>query len=143
MNRTDARERAVHLLFETDTKDQPISLTLSELEVAPDKYTVELLRDYTLYEEKINRLIADNSKGWLTERLATMDRAILRMAITELVRGAVIPVGTIISEAVTLCETYSTPESPRFVNGVLSSVAHKVRAVGLIETQVNERGAES
>jgi N utilization substance protein B len=133
VNKTDSRERSVLLLFETDSKEQDVKTTLDSLEVAPDQYAVELLGSFSEFEEKVNTLISDNSKGWSTDRMPAMDRAILRMAVTELVRDAKTPVGTVISEAVSLCEKYSTPESPKFINGVLGTIAHKVRGVELLQ----------
>ena len=114
MSKTDSRERAVLLLFESDSNEQ-------------------LLNSYSEFEEKVNMLISENSKGWAAQRLPAMDRAVLRMAITELVRSAQTPVGTVISESLLLCEKYSTPESPRFINGVLGTIAHKVRGVELLQ----------
>ncbi len=143
MNKTDSRERASLLLFESNSKNQTIDATLAELEVVPDKYVVQLLEDYSANAEKINSLMQSNTKGWDSDRLPGFDRAVLRMAITELVRSADVPVGTIISESVKLCETYSTPESPRFVNGVLGTIAHNVRGVGLLEKAHPSDEAES
>lgn len=132
-SKTDSRERAVLLLFEADSKNQPVSDVVANLDDAPDKYTATLLEAFGEHGEKVNALISQYSKGWSRERLPSFDRAVLRMSITELVRSADVPVGTIISEAVQLCEQYSTPESPRYVNGVLGTVAHHVRGVELLK----------
>ncbi|HQZ14905.1 MAG TPA: transcription antitermination factor NusB [Acidimicrobiia bacterium] len=142
MNKTDSRERAVLLLFETDSKEQNISATLESLDVAPEIYTVELLSSFAEFEEKVNTLISENSKGWTTDRMPAMDRAVLRMATTELVRDAKTPVGTVISEALALSEKYSTPESPKFINGVLGTIAHKVRGVELLQGKKPETDQE-
>ena len=142
MNKTDSRERAVLLLFETDSKEQKVSDTLETLEVSPEPYAVDLLNSYAEFEEKVNSLISENSKGWATDRMPAMDRAVLRMAITELVRDAKTPVGTVISEALALSEKYSTPESPKFLNGVLGTIAHKVRGVELLQGKQPEADQE-
>ena len=143
MSKTDSRERATLLLFETDSKNQAIEDTVAELDVAPDKYASELLSDYANFQDKVNVLLSDNTKGWSSDRLPGFDRAVLRMAITELVRSAEVPVGTIISEAVLLCEKYSTPESPRFINGVLGTIAHNVRGVELLKSSVADEKSET
>ena len=143
MSKTDSRERATLLLFETDSKNQAIEDTIAELDVAPDKYASELLNDYANLQDKVNGLLSDNTKGWSSDRLPGFDRAVLRMAITELVRSAEVPVGTIISEAVLLCEKYSTPESPRFVNGVLGTIAHNVRGVELLQSSATDDKSET
>jgi N utilization substance protein B len=130
--KTLARERAVLLLFESDSKSVSISDVLANLDVAPEKYTVDLLTNYESNAEKVNGLIETYSKSWSMDRLPGFDRAALRMGITELVASDV-PVGTIISEAVALCEQYSTPDSPRYINGVLGTVAHNVRGVEMLK----------
>jgi len=132
-DKTQARERAVLLLFEADSKDTTPSEVIEALAVEPERYALKLLEDYTQNHEEVNSLIEANTQRWSSDRLPGFDRAVLRMAITELVRSAQVPVGTIISEAVDLCERYSTPESPRFVNGVLGTVAHNVRGVALLK----------
>ena len=137
MSKTDSRERAALLLFETDSKEQSVEDTLKELAVDPDKYVLELLSDYSINSQAVNTLLSENTKGWSSDRLPGIDRAVLRMAITELVRSAETPVGTIISESLLLCEKYSTTESPRFVNGVLGTIAHKVRGVELLKNSEN------
>ena len=61
-------------------------------------------------------------EGWTIERLPTIDRLVLRMAVYEMTRGEV-PTPVVINEAVELAKRFSTEDSGRFVNGVLSSVA--------------------
>lgn len=138
MNKTDARERACLLLFEMDAKNQSVSDVLMGLEVEPEKYALALLEDYEASLDKIETLISENTKGWKTDRLPGFDRAVLRMAVTELVRSAETPVGTVISESVLLSEKYSTPESPKFINGVLATIAHKVRGVELLQKHAEQ-----
>lgn len=133
MTKTDARERCVLLFFEAEQKGETVSKVVSDLKVAPEPYCLKILGDYESNEEKVIDLIENNIKNWSSDRLPAFDRAVLRMAITELVRSDETPAGTVISEAVKLCENYSTDDSPRFVNGVLSTIAHKVRAVEMLE----------
>lgn len=137
-SKTDARERAVMLLFEADSKAVDVAAVTSALDVEPDKYTVALLEDYATHCDRINELMTSNSRGWSSDRMPGLDRAILRMAITELVRNADTPVGTVISEAVVLCDKYSTDESGRFVNGVLGTIAHQVRGVDLLRKDTTD-----
>jgi N utilization substance protein B len=72
-------------------------------------------------------LVAEASVGWPLDRMATVDRLVLRMAVAELLDPQGPPMPVVIDEAVELAATYSTEESGRFVNGVLSTVARKVR----------------
>jgi N utilization substance protein B len=133
MTKTDARERCVLLFFEAEQKQIEVSKVVQALAVAPEKYCLTIIESYEENEERIIELIEQNIKNWSSDRLPAFDRAVLRMAITELVRSDEAPAGTVISESVQLCEKYSTDDSPRFINGVLSSIAHKVRAVEMLE----------
>ena len=133
MTKTDARERCVLLFFEAEQKDVQVSQVVAELKVAPEPYCLKILQDYETNEERVIDLIEDNLKKWSSDRIPAFDRAVLRMAITELVRSDETPAGTVISESVKLCENYSTDDSPRFINGVLSTIAHKVRSVEMLE----------
>ena len=65
--------------------------------------------------------------GWPLDRMAVVDRLVLRLAVAELLDPDGPPVAVVIDEAVELAKTYSTEESGRFVNGVLSTVAAQVR----------------
>ena len=65
--------------------------------------------------------------GWSIDRMAVVDRLVLRLAVAELLDPTGPPVAVVIDEAVELAKTYSTEESGRFVNGVLSTVAAQVR----------------
>ena len=133
MSKTDSRERCVLLFFEAEQKELEVNKVVNTLPVPPNSYCIKLLEDYESNEEKVIDLIENNIKNWSSDRLPAFDRAVLRMAITELVRSDESPAGTVISEAVKLCEKYSTVDSPRFVNGVLSSIAHNVRSVEMFE----------
>jgi N utilization substance protein B len=133
MSKTEARERCVLLFFEAEQKGQKVSEIVEELKVPPEPYCSMLIKEYEINEENVIEQIEDNIKNWSSDRLPAIDRAVLRMAITELLRSDETPVGTIISESVKLCENYSTDDSPRFVNGVLSTIAHKVRTVEMLK----------
>ena len=85
------------------------------------------------YEEKrheIDAAIAGALDNWRMDRLAAVDRAILRMAATELMCEREVPKGVAVHEAVLLAERYSGNDSPPFVNGVLEAL---VRAMPALE----------
>ena len=125
--RREARERALGLLYEADAKRQDIGQVLDELPVAPDPFVVELTRGVQSRLAEIDPLISAYSIDWALDRMPVVDRTVLRMAIWELLARADVPIGVVISEAVELAKRYSTDESGRFVNGVLASVAAKLR----------------
>jgi N utilization substance protein B len=76
----------------------------------------------------IDPLIAETAEHWRPERMAVVDRLILRMGICELMRDPGTPPAVVISEALELARTFSTEESVAFINGILDAVRKKVRA---------------
>jgi transcription antitermination protein NusB len=128
VGRREARERAFSLLYEADTKDTTPAAVLADLPVAPDPFTADLVGGVGQDLDHIDTLIAAHSIGWALDRMPAVDRALLRMATYELLERADVPTAVAISEAVDLATEYSTDESGRFVNGVLSAIADEVRA---------------
>ncbi len=80
------------------------------------------------HRSEVDERIGRASVGWPIDRMAVVDRLVLRLAVAELLDPEGPPVAVVIDEAVELAKTYSTDESGGFVNGVLSSVAAEVRA---------------
>lgn len=127
VGRREARERALSLLYEADSKGVPAPSVLAELPVPPDGFTVILVEGVELEQEKIDSLIAEHAIGWAVDRMPVIDRTLLRIGTFELLRLDDVPTAVVLSEAVELAAQYSTDESGRFVNGVLASVAAAVR----------------
>jgi N utilization substance protein B len=86
-------------------------------------YTVRLVEGVDGHAAEIDRLIDTHATGWSLERLPDVDRAILRMAVFELLWEDDVPDAVVMDEAVTLARTLSTEDSPGFVNGVLGAIA--------------------
>ena len=125
--RRDARERALSLLYEAELKDLAPAALLAELPAEPERFVIELVKGVGRDREHIDELIQECSIDWAIDRMPTIDRNVLRLALFELLERPDVPVAAIISEAVELAKRYSTEESGRFVNGVLASLAAKVR----------------
>jgi transcription antitermination protein NusB len=126
-DRHSARERALSLLYEAELKGESPAAVLASLPVAPDPFAVALVEAAEARRDEADRLVAGASVGWSLDRMATVDRLVLRLAVSELLDPEGPPVAVVIDEAVELAKTYSTEESGRFVNGVLSTVAAEVR----------------
>jgi transcription antitermination protein NusB len=126
-SRREARERAVSLLYEAEAKGRTGNEVLAELPVPPEPFTVELLHGVTAHGDEIDDLLRSHARDWKLERMPAVDRAVLRLATFELAHRPDVPVAAVISEAVELAKQYSTDESGRFVNGMLSAIAAKVR----------------
>jgi len=125
--RRRARERALELLYEAETKDLSPTQLLAELPVAPEEYALQLVLGVERRAEEVNRLLGRHATGWTVERMPVVDRCVLRMAAYELLDELEVPVAVVLDEAVELAKTYSTEDSGRYVNGVLSAVATEVR----------------
>lgn len=74
---------------------------------------------------RIDRLIEDNLENWRLSRLSLIDRNLLRLGCAELLYVDDVPTRYTVREMVRLAEKYGTPESPRFVNGVLDAIARR------------------
>ncbi|MEZ5261458.1 MAG: transcription antitermination factor NusB [Acidimicrobiales bacterium] len=127
--RRAARERALSLLYEAETKDAPIDEVLAALPLAPDPFTVAVVRGVAGGRPQLDELIVRFARDWRLERMPVLDRTVLRMATFELLHRPDVPTAAVISEAVELAKRFSTDNSGRFVNGVLSSIAAEVRPV--------------
>ena len=128
-SRRESRERALSLLYEADAKGRPPGDVMAELPMAPEEFAADLVSGVGDNEDEANDLIRRFAKGWSLERMPVIDRTLLRMAIYELVHRPDVPTGAVISEAVELAKRYSTDDSGRFVNGMLSAIAAEVRPV--------------
>jgi N utilization substance protein B len=123
--RRAARERALELLYEADTKSTTAADVIDGLPIAPDEYAVLLVTGVDGHREEIDVLISQYAKGWALDRMPAVDRALLRLATFELLHHPDVPIGVVISEAVDLASEFSTDDSSRFVNGVLSAIANR------------------
>lgn len=126
-SRREARERALSLLYEAEQKGEPPSSILDAQPVMPDPFVGEIVRGVEETSAEADTLIVKFARGWKLERMPMVDRTVLRMAIFELLRLPDVSTATVIDEAVEMAKRYSTEESGRFVNGVLSSIAREVR----------------
>jgi N utilization substance protein B len=86
----------------------------------------DLAADTVRHLPRIDALIAETSERWRPERMAVIDRLIMRLAICELLRPANTPPPVIINEALELARTFSTEESVKFINGMLDAIRRKV-----------------
>jgi N utilization substance protein B len=125
--RHQQRERALSLLYEAELKGESPLTVADALPVPPDPYVRTLLEHTVRTREESDRRIAAASVGWPLERMAVIDRLVLRLAVAELLDPGGPPLAVVIDEAVELVKVYSTDESGAFVNGILSTIAAEVR----------------
>ncbi len=125
--RHQQRERALSLLYEAELKGEDPVAVVEGLAVAPDPYVRTLLTAASTGRAEADRQISDASANWPLERMAVVDRLVLRLAVAELTDPDGPPTAVVIDEAVELAKAYSTDESGAFVNGILSTVARQIR----------------
>ena len=120
--RHQQRERALSLLYEAELKGEDPVAIAAALAVPADPYVRTLLEHSVATKDEAERRIAGASVGWPLDRMAVVDRLVLRLAVAELLDPDGPPSAVVIDEAVELAKTYSTDESGRFVNGILSTI---------------------
>ena len=84
-------------------------------------------------DEQLEKIIEEKSQNWDLERIASIDRVIMKMAITEFMKFPSIPVKVTINEYIELCKAYSTPKSKQYVNGILDVLSNEFREIGKIK----------
>jgi N utilization substance protein B len=125
--RHQQRERALSLLYEAELKGESPLTVLEGLPVRPDAYVCMLLKGAVATRGEADSRITEASVGWPLDRMAVIDRLVLRLAVAELLDPDGPPLAVVIDEAVELAKTYSTDDSGSFVNGILSTIAADVR----------------
>jgi len=125
--RREARERALALCYELETKGESADTVLDALPAPPDEYTVTLVRGVGDHRAELDEWLGTYSERWAVERMPAVDRAVLRIGSYELGWEPELPVGVVIDEAVELARQYSTADSGRFVHALLARIADQVR----------------
>jgi N utilization substance protein B len=125
--RSEARERALGLLYEAHAKGRTADEVLAALVVPPDSLAELLVRGVDERRDEIDELIRRFAKGWTLERMPVIDRTVLRIGTFELLGRSEVPTAVVLDEAVKLAKEYSTDDSGRFVNGLLAAIAREAR----------------
>ncbi|MCW5980801.1 MAG: transcription antitermination factor NusB [Bryobacteraceae bacterium] len=131
-SRQRSRQRALQMLYLWDMRRQPVRDSLLELyrslaadgeeqENEPDAFTQGLVRGAVEQTAEIDKRILEHSEHWRLERMAVVDRNILRLAVYEMMNHDT-PHAVVIDQALELARRYSTEEAVSFVNAVLDAV---------------------
>jgi transcription antitermination protein NusB len=121
LSRRQARRQALVLLFQWDVTGEPLG---SLYGTEADPYAHEVAEAVIERAEELDGRITAASEGWTADRLGTIERNVLRIALHELDAGLV-PLEAAIDEAVTLAKRYATPEAARLVNGILGRIVRE------------------
>ena len=129
-SRRKSREYLLQMLFQCDMGKQPAERVQRNfwqqregVEAEARGYAEDLFRAATQRAAEIDALIQDHAAHWKLERMAAVDRNILRAAVAEFLAVPEVPRPIVINEALEIARRYSSPESVHFINGVLDSIS--------------------
>jgi transcription antitermination protein NusB len=129
--RTRARSVALQVLYEIDLTGHPVGKVLEErladspLDSKLTEFTSQIVLGILPLMVKLDEFIAVHAPEWPMDQVALIDRNILRIALWEIAVSNQTPVKVAINEAVELAKVYGSDSTPRFVNGVLGSLANR------------------
>ena len=140
--RRAAREAVMALLFETEYHkgEAPEAIYLRSVEArdvpADDRYVRKEYFGIMEHLATIDSLLARHAKGWRTDRLSRVSRAVLRLGAYEVVYAEKIPAPIAINEAVELAKKFDDPKARAFINGVLNAIKNELEANGGVIEEV-------
>jgi transcription antitermination protein NusB len=117
MRRSDQRRDAVFAGYQHEVTGRP----LEELLEGAKPFTRELAEGVQANKDELDGLIARHAQGWSLERIAPLERNIMRVALYEALHRDDVPVEVAIDEAIELTKEYCGAEAPGFVNGILGA----------------------
>jgi N utilization substance protein B len=135
MRRSDQRRDAVFALYQRDVTGHPLS-ELIPAEAKP--FTRELADGVEEHRDELDAAIGRHAKGWSLERIAPLDRNVIRVALYEIAYREDVPTEVAIDEAVELAKEYCGADAPGFVNGILGAAVREREAVG--QSEASEPG---
>ena len=136
MRRTDQRRAAVFACYQSSVTGAALEDVLERGGIDPVKegpgperpqrpvqsYTRELAAGVAEHREELDRLIGEHAIGWDIDRIAALERCIMRVALYEVLHRPDVPNEVALDEAVETAKLYSGADAPKFVNGILGSV---------------------
>jgi N utilization substance protein B len=140
MRRTDQRRAAVFSLYQHDVTGTPIDVIAERGPFAGNRggealpvpsgpltdFARDLVNGVEAHRDELDQLIAEQSVDWSLDRIAPLERAILRVALYELLHRPDIPDEVAIDEAVETAKVFSGADAPAFVNGILGGVERRL-----------------
>ena len=132
-----AREAALQILYHWEVGKSDVdraTATFFEFQWADAQPPTDVLREFAsslasdtvMRLDEIDALIAGSAENWRPERMAVIDRLIIRMAVCEFVRDKNTPHAVVIDEALELARTFSTEDAVKFINGMLDGIRKKM-----------------
>ena len=128
--RTDQRRQAAFALYQRDVTDRPLNDVLPK---DSSQFTRALAHAADDYSDEADEIIGRHAKGWSLQRIAPLEKAVMRVALTEMLHPDVvpgdhpIPPEGAIDEAVETAKTFCGADAPKFVNGILNAALEDIR----------------
>ncbi|MGE5552782.1 MAG: transcription antitermination factor NusB [Betaproteobacteria bacterium] len=146
MSRRLAREIALKILFQVDVGRVPVEEAIANIgvsigeEVAVPEFAAQLARGTAGRLPEIDRLLGVFAVDWPVERMANIDRNILRLAVYELLLVPDVPASVTVNEAVELAKRYGDANSAKFVNGILGNLVRQLSTArqGQLQSTLSE-----
>ena len=128
--RRKSRELALQMLFQLDMgKQSPEQVRKTfwserkEMDESVRGFADDIFRLATERSEEIDKVIEAHAQNWRMERMAAVDRNVIRAAVAEFIGYPQTPAPIVINEALEIARKFSSPEAVNFINGVLDSVS--------------------
>ncbi len=144
-DRTRARGIALQALYELDITNHPVGVVIKE-RIADSALNDELMQFFRTIvlgvwpiRQELDNFIAEHAPDWPLDQVATIDRNILRIALWEFAVADDTPLKVAINEAVELAKVYGSDSAPRFVNGVLGSLADRQNEISQFFHQIQSQ----
>jgi transcription antitermination protein NusB len=141
--RRKSRELALQMLFQADLGQQPADEVRKtfwrgrgEVSREVQDFAEDIFRLAQKRATEINEMIQAHAEHWRVDRMAAVDRNILRAAVAELLGFPKTPRAVVINEAIEIARKFSSPESVQFINGVLDSIGKQIE--GEVKRELSE-----
>lgn len=126
MRRSDQRRDAVFACYQKDVTSRDIEVLL----VDASPFTKDLAEGVQAHLDELDAVIASHAEGWDLDRIAPLERNIMRVALYEMKYSDEVPDEVAIDEAVEIAKKYSGTDAPGFVNGILGAAAREAGTAG-------------
>lgn len=142
--RTRARGIALQALYELDLTKHGIGtvmqyhFSVSDLEENLQDFALEIVQGIAPIRELLDRHIAEHAPEWPIDQVSIIDRNLLRIALWEFAVKDETPIKVAINEAIELAKIYGSDSTPRFINGVLGSLASREQEIrAALQAEIN------
>jgi N utilization substance protein B len=125
MRRSDQRREAIFACYQRDVTGR----SLEELLAGARPFTKELAKAVEAHREELDREIAAHAQGWELDRIAPLEKNVMRVALFEMEHSGDVPTEVAIDEAIEVAKEFCGADAPGFVNGVLGAVAREREGV--------------